>query len=108
MIQEFSKLFRELALAGIDWILASGKKQKGINAFSITSSGASQAITFAAQDCPDMADTDYTVIADGETTNRVTVDEDTKTTAGFTLLGGTAAEIVHVHCIGRLDGMPEE
>lgn len=109
MIQKVSKLFREFALAGIDWLLASGKKQQGINAFTVTLSGAApHSVTFAAAGLPNMASTDYTVVVHGETASRVTVDESTKTVSGFDILSGLATEVVHIHCIGRLAGMPEE
>lgn len=109
MLIEISKQFREFALAGIDWLMAAGAKAQGINAFTVTLSGAApHAITFAAQGLPDMASDTYTVIADGETAARVTVDESTKSAAGFSLLGGADTEVVHVHCVGRLAGMVEE
>jgi hypothetical protein len=109
MLQELSKMFKEFKQAGIDWLLASGKKAQGINAFSVTLSGAApHAITFADHSLPDFADTNYTVITDGETASDTSVDESTKTVSGFSLLGGADTEVVHIHCIGRLAGMESE
>jgi hypothetical protein len=109
MLQSFKTMFKECYAAGIDWIMASGKKAQGINAFSVTLSGAApHAVTFAANDCPNFADTNYLVIPHGETASRVTVDESSKTMTGFSLLSGVAGEVVHIICVGRLSGMPSQ
>jgi hypothetical protein len=107
-LQEFSKRFREFLLHGMDWVMAAGKKAQGINAWTFTSGGSPDAVTFAGAGLPDMADTNYLVIPGGETAARVTVDESTKLATGFSVLGGAASEVIHVVVIGRLGGMPAE
>jgi len=107
-LKELSKSFREFFLAGIDWVMASGKKSQGMNAFSITSGGSPDSVVFADLALPDMADADYQVLCDGETVARVTVDESSKTAFGFDILGGAGAEVIHVVVVGRIEGQPEE
>ena len=107
-LKEFSKSFREFFLAGMDWIMAAGNRSQGINSFSFVSGGSPDSVLFADYDLPDMADTDYQVIVQGETAARVTVDETTKAATGFDVLGAAATEVVHVVVIGRFEGMPTE
>jgi len=109
MVEKLSKLFREFLLAGIDWVMASGVKSQGTNSWTETLSGAApHSLTFEGASRPNMADASYQVLVDGETAGRVTVDESSKTATGFDVLGGVAAEVVHVVVIGRLEGMPAE
>lgn len=111
MLRKMSKQFREFFLAGIDWVMASGRAQQGINAFLVTSGGTPDAVVFAELNppLPDMADANYVVLVNGETAaDKVSVDESSKATTGFTILNGGAAEVLNVVVIGRLAGMPAE
>jgi len=110
MIVSLKKLFKEFFHMGIDWVMASGRQQQGMLAFSVTSGGTPDSVVFAELDppLPDMADTDYRVLVNGETTGAVSVDETSKATTGFDILGGGAAEVMHVIVVGRLEGMPAE
>jgi hypothetical protein len=111
MLKTFSSRMREFFLAGIDWVMATGRPQQGVNAFLTTGGGTdTDVIVFADLDppLPDMASGDYVVVITGETTPVVmSVDESTKTPVGFTILGG-GTEVINVVCVGRLEGMPAE
>lgn len=92
---------------GIDHLLAAGKAGLGALSFSVISGGTPDAILFATYGYDvEMADTNYQVIVNGETAGAVSVDESTKTTKGFSILGGGAAEVLHVLVIGRFKTMP--
>lgn len=111
MLVEFSKRMKEFFAQGIDWVMASGRKAQGINAFTITSGGTPDAVVFANLDppLPDMATADYVVLVNGETAaDKVSVDESSKATTGFTILNGGNTEVLNVVVIGRLEGMPAE
>src|SRR3990167_2086130 len=101
------KYWRYLKRLGINWIAAIGAPGQGILAWSYTSDGTPDAQVFAiiqvnGETLPDMADTNYQVIVQGETAARTTVDESSKATTGFTIVGAANAEVVHVLVIGRL------
>jgi len=65
--------------------------------FKVTLAGAApHAIKFKDQGLPVMADALYRIFPAGETAAAVKVDESTITEAGFSLLGGAAAEVVHI------------
>lgn len=91
---------------GIDWLAGAGKAGLNIASFSVISAGSPDAVLLSTYGYGEMADTSYQVFVDGETTNPVHADESTKTVAGFTILGGVAAEVMHVLVIGRLKGQP--
>lgn len=51
-----------------------------------------------------MANTDYTVIVQGETAGQPMVDQSTITVNGFDVLGGANTEVLHITVTGRIDG----
>lgn len=59
------------------------------------------AITFAAEGLPDMKDPDYRVLVHDET-QVGSVDESTIATTGFSILGGTGAEVAHIWIHGNV------
>jgi hypothetical protein len=105
-------MFQAFKRAGINWMMAAGAPQQGTMAFNITSGGTPDSVVFAniyveGEQLPDMADTSYVVVVDGETAaDKVSVDETTKATTGFDILNGGATEILNVVVIGRIAGMP--
>ena len=66
-----------------------------------------EAITFAEHDLPDMLDADYRVFLQGEMAvglgDAAYVDESTITKAGFSIVGGTGAEVAHIQIHGNVD-----
>jgi len=109
MIKSLKREFKEFLAKGIDWVMACGAQQQGINAWTETLSGAApHSVTFAGASLPDMADANYGVMVNGETASSTHVDESTKTTTGFDILGGADTEVVHIVVFGRLEGMPAE
>lgn len=110
--KEISKMFQFAKRAGIKWMMASGAPQQGVMGFSVTSGGTPDAVVFAniyveGEQLPDMATADYQVLVNGETAaDKVSVDESTKATTGFTILNGGAGEILNVVVIGRFADMP--
>lgn len=91
---------------GIDYLAAAGKAGLGIAAWSYTSDGTPDAQLFSTYGYPDMADTNYQVFVGGEMTALSKVDESTKTTKGFDIIGTTNAEVMHVLVVGRFATMP--
>jgi len=91
---------------GYDYVVAAGKAGLGIAAWSYTSDGTPDALTFAGAGYPKMADANYQVFIGGEVTTLSKVDESTKTTAGFTVLGAANTEVIHVLVVGRFATMP--
>lgn len=87
---------------GMDWICGAGKAGQSMTSFSIVSGGAPDSVVFADLGLPDMADINYQVLCDGETAARVTVDETSKATTGFDILGGGATEVIHVIVAGTI------
>ncbi|MCU0912941.1 MAG: hypothetical protein MUC88_00085 [Planctomycetes bacterium] len=68
-----------------------------ILSFKVTLAGsAPHSILFKDQGLLPMADANYRILVGGETASVVHVDESSITEAGFDLLHGVAAEIVHV------------
>jgi hypothetical protein len=107
MLRKFSKILRAFADNAIDYVMAAGKPCTGISAFTVTQVGTSPcAVLLSTYGLPNMADTDYQVIVNGETVAATSVDESSKTVSGFSILGGANNEIYHVVVIGRFAGMP--
>jgi len=76
---------------------------KEFQSFKLTLVGAApHVVSFRALGLQNMANVGYVVQVQGETAARVTVDESTITTDGFNLLGGAAAEVVHVLVHGAI------
>lgn len=92
---------------GYDYVVAAGKPGLGMAAWSYTSDGTPDALTFAAAGFPQMANTAYQVFIGGEVATLSKVDESTKTTTGFTVLGAANGEVIHVLVVGRFATMPE-
>lgn len=59
-------------------------------------------VSFRALGLQNMANVNYVAFVDGETAARVTVDESTITTEGFSILGGAATEVVHILVHGAI------
>lgn len=90
---------------GIDYIAAANAAGVGMQSKQITQSGvAPLVVDLEAEGLSPMEDTNYVVIAQGETVARVTVDQSTITKTGFNVLGGADTEVVHLLIIGRLAG----
>jgi hypothetical protein len=88
-------------------VTLAGQGGQGLQSFKITSVGTPDHVLFSALGLPDMADTNYRVITDGETVLVTHVDESTIATTGFDILHGGAAEIIHVFVHGRIAGTPQ-
>jgi hypothetical protein len=72
--------------------------------FKVTLTASPLAVTFAAYDRPSMADVDYAITLGGELDlSAVAVDESTISKNGFSILGGTGAEVCHVMIHGNVD-----
>lgn len=109
MLLSLKKQFSHFLHACIDWVMASGHVSRGISGFSVTGGGTgTDAVVLSAYGVPDMADTAYQVLVNGETTAATKVDESTKTTTGFNVLGLALNEVGHVIVHGRFSGMPTE
>jgi len=92
----------------------SGEVLSGVNAqagqkfmsFKITLTASPKVITFAGQGLPNMADNAYRVVVGGEMAvtmgDNLYVDESTITPEGFSIVGGTGAEIAHVWIHGNV------
>lgn len=78
-------------------VLHGVKAQAGerFMSFKVTLTASPLAITFAGQGLPDMKDTAYRVAIHSEG-NVGNLDESTLATTGFSILGGTGAEVAHV------------
>lgn len=109
MLQSLKKTIREFFLQGIDWVLASGHSSRGLSPFSVVGGGAgTDTVLFSSYGMPDMADTSYQVIVNGESVAATHVDESSKTVHGFDVLGLGLNEVGHVLVVGRFAGMPTE
>jgi hypothetical protein len=110
--KEISKMFQHFRRSGIKWLMASGAPQQGVMGFNVTSGGTPDSVVFAniyveGEQLPNMADTGYVVLVNGETAaDKVSVDESTKAVTGFDILNGGAGEILNVVVIGRFADMP--
>lgn len=85
-------------------VLQGVKAQAGekFMSFRVTLTGTPLAITFAQLGLPNMQDTDYRVLIHEETKVGV-LDHSTLATTGFSILGGTGAEVAHVWVHGNVD-----
>jgi len=79
-----------------------GMVDEELQSVEVVSTGASQALTFAAMGLEDMADVSYRVLIGGETVARVTIDQSTKTVSGFTVLDGAALEVLAIFIHGKI------
>lgn len=104
-VQKSSKAIPELAVKGMPFMAGAGQVGVAIQHAKVTLAGASHPVDLAAIGLTPMADTTYCVIVDGEFAGAVSVDESTITAAGFTIIGGAAAEVAHVLVVGRMVGM---
>lgn len=108
MLIEIRKRIKWFAIAAIDWVMASGKKSQGTSGFSVVGGGTgTDVVLFSTYGVPNMANTSYQVLVNGETASATHVDETTKTVLGFSILGGGSSEVMHVVVVGRFAGMPE-
>lgn len=107
MLPKLKQYFKEFFLLGIDYVLAAGHPSRGMNGFSVTGAGGgADAVLFESYGCQNMADNTYQVVVNGEIAGaKVSVDESTKTTRGFTVLGLGAGEVGHVLVHGQLAGL---
>lgn len=83
--------------------LSGVKQQAGhrLMGFTVVCAASPQAVTFAGLGLPDMEDTDYEVVVHDEGLG-LSVDESTKETTGFSILGGTGAEVANVLVWGNV------
>lgn len=90
---------------GLPHLAGAAKAGVSVQAKQIVQVGASPfTINLEAQGLAPMADAGYVVIVQGETAARVTVDQSTMSAAGFDVIGGAAAEVLHLLIVGRLKG----
>ncbi len=87
---------------GMDHICGAGAAGQSVVTFSVVSGGTPDTVVFADIGLPDMHDASYQVLVNGETTGAVSVDEDTKATTGFDILGGGSSEVLNVMVGGRV------
>jgi hypothetical protein len=109
--KELSDLLQIFKRLGYKWVMGAGAPQQATLAFEVTSAGTPDSVVFAnvyveGEQLPDMADTSYVVVVCGETAARCYVDESSKATTGFDIIGGGAAEVLQVIVIGRTADMP--
>ena len=94
---------------GMDYLAGAAAPGVSIQHKVITQPGtAPLVVNFADEGMADMANADYTVIAQGETTARVTVDDDTRAVTGFNVLAGAQNEVIHLIVIGTVAGQLSE
>jgi len=98
-----SRQFPYFYQEGIDYISAAGKRGEGVTSFLVTSTGTPDAVVFAELGLPDMETASYVVIAQAEGST-CTVDESTKATTGFSILGASAADVINVIVGGQFKG----
>jgi len=90
---------------GLPHLAGAAKAGVSVQRKKITLDGAApHAIDLEAEGLSPMADSTYCVLVGGETLAPVMVDESTQTSVGFDLLGGAAAEVVHLVIVGTLKG----
>lgn len=107
LTQKHSASIPIFAAQGVDYGVGS-PVLTGIQAKKITQSGAAPfSVVLADHGLNDMADSDYCVLLGGEDAD-VAVDESTITPQGFDILGGDAADVIHVVLVGRIKGMPDK
>lgn len=87
---------------GIDHFVAAGAGGVGLQAYRVAQVGASPfTFTFATYGLKNMADATYNVIVQGPNGDE-RADYATRTTSGFQITGGAAAEQLIVLVIGRI------
>jgi hypothetical protein len=107
MLIRLSKLFKAFFNMAIDWVVAAGHSSRGLSGFSVTGGGTgTDVVLFSTYSQPNMANTNYQVLVNGETAAPVRVDESTKTLIGFSVLGLGLNEVGHVLVHGQFAGMP--
>lgn len=91
---------------GIPYLAAAAQAGICIQSKQIVQVGASPfTVDLEAQGMAKMANTVYTVTVDGEVVSGdVHVDQSSITVNGFDIIGGAAAEVLHVTVIGRVAG----
>ena len=90
---------------GIQRICASGRPDHGVFGFLITCGGTgTDAVDFSDLGFTDMADAEYAVMV-GSEAGTVVIDESTKTTTGFNLITGAAAEVANIIVAGKFASM---
>lgn len=80
----------------------------GMASFQVTSAGSPDAVVFADLGLPDMQSTTYQVFVSAETggtVRNVAADQSTLATTGFSILGGTSSDTLHVLVVGRFAGV---
>lgn len=78
----------------------SSQVGKELQSTKIVLGGTPHVVDLAAEGLEPMENVDYVVQLQGETVARLTIDESTITTAGFSILGGANAEVAHVSIHG--------
>lgn len=71
--------------------------------FTVVATASPLAITFGALGLKDMADNAYRVVV-GSEGNALSCDESTKAESGFSILGGTGAQVANVLVHGKIAG----
>jgi hypothetical protein len=92
-----------------------GEVLKGVKAqadekfmsFKHTHAGATDAVLFNTYGLPDMADVDYRIFLQSESTesqgDAISIDESSLALTGFSFIGGTATEISHILVHGNVN-----
>lgn len=95
---------------GMPFIAGAAKSGVTVIPLLLTATTTSLAVKFADQGLPNMANAKYVVIAQSEAAGSesgLVVDESTKTTSGFTILGTANTEVVNILVVGTLAGQSE-
>lgn len=96
---------------GIDWVVGANSSGVGMQVSDVTLGGATTAVLFSALGLKDMDDAAYKIFIGGEylltegTPNLIPVaDLSTRTTTGFDIIGGVAADVAQILVIGKFAG----
>ena len=90
----------ELKDQGMDYLAAAGAAGVAIQSGTFTSDGTPDTVTLGKE----MANATYTILLQGETVARVTVDESETSATTFVVLGAANTEVVHWLVVGQLKG----
>jgi hypothetical protein len=90
---------------GIPFFAGANQAGVSVQGAQVTQVGATPfATTFAAMGLKDMADTSYVVMIGGDKQAVASVTQVSKTTTGFSIVGGAAADVHDVMVVGRMAG----
>lgn len=101
-VSDHFPLFRE---QGMDYLVSATEAGVAIQIAEVAQAGAAPfAVTFAGLGLSAMADADYLVFVTGPNGDE-RADLTTRTTAGFSILGGADTEVLGIMVVGRVAGL---